>query len=120
MTDPTAAAATAASAGVGALILATLGVEPQALLWGAVGASIGLTVAPPSSRMRAWATFAAVVLLSALAGTYVAHEHMADSTVARNAVSAAVAALFHPLFTAAVAGVPSLVQRLTDRIGGAR
>ena len=34
MTDPTAAAATAASVEIGVLTLTTLGVEPQALLWG--------------------------------------------------------------------------------------
>jgi len=118
--DPTAAAATAASAGIGALVLTTLGVEPQALLWGGIGASIGVTVAPQAGRVRAVLTFAAVVLLSALFGTYLAHEHLAGSTVARNACSAALGCLFHPLFSAAVAGLPTLVAKITDRIGGAR
>jgi hypothetical protein len=118
MTDPTVPIATAASAGLGAMILATLGVEPQALLWGAVGASIGLTVAPASGRVRAVLMFCAVVMMSALAGTYFAEHHMAGSIVARNAAAAATAALFHPLFTAAVAGLPALVARLTDRLGG--
>lgn len=120
MSDPTAAAATAAGAGVGALILSTLGVEPQALLWAAVGASIGVTLAPASGRVRSMLTFMAVVLLSSLAGTYVAHEHLAGSVVARNAVSAGVAMLFHPLFTAAVSGVPAVVASLAARLGGAK
>lgn len=120
MTDPTTTAATATSAGLGAMILATLGVEPQALLWGAVGASIGLTVAPPASRWRAMLTFTAVVMLAALAGTYVAEHHAEGSAVVRNASAAAVAALFHPLFQAAVAGVPQLIAILTARFGGNR
>jgi len=118
MSDPTAAAAIAASAGIGALVLTTLGVEPQALLWGGIGASIGITVAPQTGRVRAVLTFAAVVLLSALFGTYLAYAHLAGSAVARNACAGALGALFHPLFTAAVAGVPSLVSRLTARFGG--
>jgi hypothetical protein len=118
--DPTAAAATAASAGIGALILTTLGVEPQTLLWAGIGASVGVTAAPQASRARAVFTFAAVVLLSALFGTYIAHEHLAGSALARNFCSAVIGGLFHPLFSAAIAGVPSLVTKLTDLIGGAR
>lgn len=118
MSDPTMTAATATSAGLGAMILATLGVEPQALLWSAVGASIGLTVAPPASRWRAMLTFTAVVMLAALAGTYVAEHHAAGSTVVRNASAAAVAALFHPLFQAAVSALPQLLSALTARFGG--
>lgn len=120
MTEPTSAAASAVGAGAGALILSMLGVEAQALLWAAVGASVGITLAPQSGRLRAALTFGSVVLLSALAGTYVAHEHLAGSVVARNAISAATAMLFHPLFTAAVAGVPALVASIAARIGGAR
>ena len=118
MTDPTAPVAIAASAGLGAMILATLGVEAQSLMWGAVGASIGLTVAPPASRWRAMLSFVAVVMLSALAGTYIAEHHGAGSAVVRNAAAAAVAALFHPLFQAAVAGVPQLIAMITARLGG--
>ena len=120
MTDPTAPVATAASAGLGAMILATLGVEPQALLWGAVGASIGLTVAPQASRWRAMLTFCAVVMLAALAGTYIAAHHADGSAVVRNAGAAAVAALFHPLFQAAVSALPQLLSALTARFGGNR
>lgn len=118
MTDPTAAAATAASAGIGALVLTTLGVEPQALLWGGIGASIGITVAPQTGRVRSVLTFGAVVMLSAVFGTYLAHVYGSGSSVARNACAAALGAMFHPLFSAAVAGLPNLITRLTDRIAG--
>lgn len=71
MPDPvstSASAATAASTGVSALVLALLGVDIQALALGLVGAILGLGFAPPAHWLHATARFGASTIFAAVCG----------------------------------------------------
>lgn len=115
--EPTTSIVSATGAGVGALIMAAIGVEPQPIFWALIGATLGLSLAGDSGRLRAIAVFACVVLSSALVGTLMAEAYFADGKGWRNAISLVIAALFHPLFSAFVAAVPGLIQAGLRRIG---
>lgn len=117
MTEPTSTTAAAGYA-FGAVFVALVGVEPQALVWGVVGAVIGLTFAPPTGRFRAGLVFLAVAFASAALGTWAAEYWHSGSHVARNAWSLGVAVLFHPLFAALVQAVPAAVQAFVSRKAG--
>jgi hypothetical protein len=105
---------------IGATLLALTGVEPQPIFWAVVGATIGLSFAPSTSRLRAVVAFVAVVLLSALGGTFLASVGFeiapAFVSLARNTFSATLAVVFHPLTTALVNAVPTIVAKLIERI----
>lgn len=118
MTEPTGAIAAATGAGVGAMILATLGVEPQALMWGGVGATFGVTLAPPASRMRTALTFCAVVMMAAMFGKWGAHVWWSGSDVARNGMAMVSGLFFHPAFSVAVNLLPRIGEALIARFGG--
>jgi len=107
----------AAGAGVGAAIVSVLGVEPQALVYGFIGASIGFSFAPSLGRFRATCLFVAVVMACALLGTWGAVRFFESSTTARNGVSLILAIVFHPLLSALVANVPSVMDSLLRKIG---
>ena len=112
MAEPTTTAAGAAAAGVTALFMALLGIEPQALVWGLVGAVFGLSFAPQSGRVRAALVFIAVAFAAALLGTWAAEFWHAGSRIARNGWAMALAAAFHPLLAAFVQAVPAALQAL--------
>lgn len=100
-----------------ASVLATLGVDPATLVWGLVGATLGLSLAPKdASRMRSALIFSAVVLAAALIGTVVA-EHYGKGILWRNLIAMGMACLFHPLLTLLVAQLPDMVQAARERIG---
>lgn len=109
MADATQTVIEAAAAGLGAATLAIIGVEPQALLWGAVGAFMGMTFAAPAGRMRAALTFLAVVLACAELGTWAALKWFDALPVARNGSALTLGVLFHPLLAALVAKLPQIV-----------
>lgn len=118
MSEPTTLGTTGAAA-AGALFVALIGIEPQALVWSLVGAVFGLSFAPPSGRMRAALVFLAVALASALLGTWAADYLHAGSRIARNAWSLGIASAFHPLLAAFVQAVPAALQALIRaRTGG--
>lgn len=109
----------AAAAGVGALFMSVVGVEPQALVWGFVGAVFGLTFAPASGRARAALVFVAVAFAAALLGTWAADFWHTGSRIARNGWAMALAAGFHPLLAAFVQAVPAMFQAFTrTKTGG--
>jgi phage-related minor tail protein len=68
--------------------------------------------------------FVAVVLLSALAGTFLAsigfNISVAFVPLARNAFSALIAMVFHPLTTAAVNALPQIAQWIISRLPGGK
>lgn len=101
-----------------ALFVAFVGVEPQALIWGIVGAVIGLTFAPPTGRVRAAMVFGAVAFASAALGTWASEYWHGGSHVARNAWAMVIATVFHPLFAAVVQAVPAAVTAFVNRKAG--
>jgi hypothetical protein len=113
MGEPATSAATAIGsalgAGLGAMVLNTLGVHPQALLWALIGATLGMSLAPQASRMRAVAVFACVVLSSALLGTWVARTYADGSLIASDVVALLLAIAFHPLLIAFLNGAPAFL-----------
>ncbi len=118
MAEPTVTAGGAVAAGVTALFVAMVGIEPQALVWGLVGAVFGLSFAPQSGRVRAALVFIAVAFAAALLGTWAAEFWHADSRVARNGWSMALGAAFHPLLAAFVQAVPAALQALVRAKSG--
>lgn len=105
---------------LGAAFVALTGIEPQPIFWAVVGATIGLSFAPATTRPRAVVVFVAVVLLCALGGTFLASVgiEIAPTFVplARNTFSALLAMLFHPLVTALVNSLPAFAQWVIDRL----
>ena len=115
MAEPSAVAATAA--GVTAVTVAVLGVEPQALLWAAVGCTIGLTFASAAGVLRATLTFLAVVLVCAAAGSWAAVEWFHGLPLARNSLAAGLGIVFHPLVATVVSKMPDIWQGILRRLG---
>lgn len=110
MTETTPAFAAAATSGLVALSVSLLGVEPQALLYGAVGAVLGLSFAPEAPKLRAALTFTLVVLAGAALGTWAAVEWFTGLVAARNGMALALAAAFHPLLSSIVGKLPEIID----------
>lgn len=115
--EPTASIAIATSAGFAAIFMSAIGIEPQPVFWGLIGATLGLSLATQVGRWRAVAVFVCVVLTSALVGTLIATGYFQGSTGWRNVTSLIVAVFFHPIFSALVAAVPGIVQAGLRRLG---
>lgn len=116
--DPTAQAVHATAAGISALIVSILGVEPQVIVWGMVGATIGASFAPPSSRLRAIAVFIAVSLACSALGKWGAVFAFEGSATARNGLACIMAVFFHPMTTIAVQRLPDLLDRISAWLPG--
>lgn len=123
MSEAAAQAATAAGAGVGAVVVALIGVEPQVLFWSLVGCGLGIPLAPPAGRARAAITFVLAALASALLGTFTAAEMIGlDAPAARLSLATRGLTLvlgigFHPLMSVVVASIPSIWEGLLRRLG---
>lgn len=105
--------------GASGLLIAALGVEPQAIAWALVGSILGLTLAKPASRGYAVALFIASTLACALLGTVLAEQYFSNSAPSRNVCAVVLAAGFHPMFEAFIKQVPSFVAAAIARIRGA-
>lgn len=116
--DPTHEMTISAAAGVAAVVVATLGVHPQEVMWGMVGSVVGASFAPPASRWRAVAVFIATTLACALFGEWLAVEFLGGGMLARNGSACGLAIVFHPLLTIIVQRLPVLADALAGRIGG--
>lgn len=116
MPDPTGAASAAVGAGVGAVFVAVIGVEPQVLVWSFVGAVFGVPFAPPAGRMRSILVFLSTVMACALLGSWAAENWHAGSHRARDAWAMGLGVVFHPLLATLVQMVPSVVQALVQAI----
>ncbi len=112
----TAEFAAAIATGVTTFTIATLGVEPQALVVAAMGAGAGMAIAPGLGRWRAAITFVSVICLCAVVGTALASAY-GGGNIARNATSGLLAAVFHPLFSVAVQRLPELFDGAMRKIG---
>ena len=115
--DVTAAGAACLSAGVSACVVTMIGVEPQALFWGFLGAAFGLTWAAEAGRVRAALVFLAVVCGSALAGTAVSAQWFNSAAVHRNLCALVLGAMAHPLLSAFVGQIPKVVQGWAKKVG---
>ena len=115
--EPTATVVGATSAGVGAFVMAMIGVEPQPIFWALIGATFGLSFAAETGRLRSVAIFVCVVLTAALVGSLIAEAYFANSNGWRNSASWLVAAFFHPLFSALAGALPGIVQAGLRRFG---
>ena len=113
-------AAQATAAGVVAVVVGALGVHPQVLGYALTGAAVGTLAAPAVGRWRAMFLFGAVVALSALGGTWVSVRWFNGDRLHADVAASVLAMLFHPLFTAVVAGIPSLGAWLASRITGGK
>lgn len=119
MAEPTVTAGGAVAAGITAVFVALIGIEPQGVVWSLVGAVFGLSFAPQVGRWRAALLFLAVAFAAALLGTWAADYWHAGSRIARNGWAMALAAAFHPLLAAFVQAVPAALQALVRaRTGG--
>ena len=114
MTEPTSAAIGAA---LGAGLLATLGIEPAPIFWAFVGASLGMSVAASTGRLRAGSIFAAVALTCSLLGSWFAAKYFGGETISRNACSCILAMFFHPLLQTATLRIPLLVDAFFKKLG---
>lgn len=121
--SPTEAVGQASLTGASALILAALGLEPQAIVWGIVGAVLGVSLAKPATRTYSILLFFAATLTCALLGSVLAAEYFASKIGPRNALIVAIGAAFHPLLQAFIAAIPDFVSWLIGaikrRFGGA-
>jgi hypothetical protein len=117
MSDITSVVAGSAFAGVSAITLQLLGVEPQSLVYGAIGAGIGTTAAPALGRIRAVFMFVCIVCLCAVAGTVLAQLYWGNSNVWRNLIAGSLAAIFHPLFSAVVVKIPEALDGAMRKVG---
>jgi hypothetical protein len=119
MTDVTVPVAAAAGAGIGAVIVNLLGVEPQVLLAAGAGAFLGIPFAPPTGRIRAAAVFITVVIASALLGSWAASEFFSEARLmtATKGCSLLIGWTFHPLASVIVAGIPDLWNGLLRKYG---
>lgn len=112
----TAEFAAAIATGVTTFTIATLGVEPQALVVAAMGAGAGMAIAPGLGRWRAAITFISVISLCAVVGTAIASAY-GGGNIARNATSGILAALFHPIVSVIVQRIPEAVDGFMRKLG---
>ena len=120
MANFTTGATDSTAAAIGAAVLAASGLDPQTLLWSACGSTIGMTLAPQTSRYRAIALFVAVMFFCAMVGDLFALHYFGTHPQVshwRNGASAASAAVFHPIFQAVTQNVPSIFEWLLKRAG---
>lgn len=122
MSEGAVQAAAAAGAGVGAVVVSLIGVEPQVLFWAMVGAGVGIPFAPPAGRFRAGAVFVLVVLASALLGTWCSLELLTTPAPERQAFaskgfSLVLGLAFHPLTSVVVASIPRVWAGLLRKFG---
>lgn len=116
MSEPTSTIATAVATGVTTFVVATLGVEPQALFAAGMGAGAGMAIAPGLGRWKAAVTFLCTIGLCAVVGTWMAQAYGGGS-IARNAAAAVLAAVFHPLFSVAIQRIPEIFDGLMKKVG---
>lgn len=79
MTQPIEALAGGIAAGVSAITVAALGIEPQPIAWVAFGASLGIVSTEPAGRARTIVVFVATVAAGALIATVVSKHYGWDS-----------------------------------------
>lgn len=125
MNDPASAAAASSAAsaisvaasGAGAAVLSALGIEPAALFWALLGASLGMSFAAATGRVRTVVVFASVVLVCSLLGAWLAQRYFSGEMLSRNMLACLCAVFFHPALNAAVTRLPAALDGLMRRFG---
>lgn len=117
MTETLPSVAGAAVAGLGAGVLAALGLEPAPMFWALVGAALGMSFAAATTRGRAAAVFIAVVLSCSLFGAWLAQRYYGGEPLSRNAFACLLAIAFHPLLNAAITRLPAAIDGLMRKFG---
>lgn len=107
---PSAAAAGLSSGIVGA-VLVGLGITWPAVIWGVCGCIVGLSWAPATGRLRAFALFGAASLLSAKAGAVGALLWFAGSDNVAGGLAAASGIIFHPSLAVVVNKLPDIITK---------
>lgn len=115
MAELTTTAAGAVAAGAGASILTALGLEPAPLFWALIGATLGITFAAATTRVRAGVVFVGVVLSCSLFGSWLAQRYMGGEQLSRNAFACVLAMFFHPLVSLALTKFPALWDAIVVR-----
>jgi hypothetical protein len=119
MSDPTTTVAGAVTAGAVTAVFTSLGLEPQPVFWALVGAAIGVSAAPASSKARSVILFVTVVLACSLLGSAAAQGLAQGTQIQRNAAACFLAMVFHPLSAAVIQALPGFVNWLLNwRRGG--
>lgn len=114
MADFTQTATEATAAAIVAGMLATAGVEPQALIYAGFGATLGMGATPPAGRMRTVCMFVAVALMCAALGTFIEHHYYPGERAVRNFTAGISAALAYPVLGAIMANVPPFIANALD------
>ena len=109
MSDLTSSAPSIAAAGISTAIATTIGIAPHTLMFCMCAATFAALASPQASRTRTAFLFVAVVMLSALFGTYLAHEFKGGSLAAANTYGAIIAMFFYPFFNAISAAIPQIL-----------
>ena len=117
MPDLTTVAAASVVTAVATVTAATLGVDPQSLVYGAIGAGIGSTAAPSVGKIRSVLLFLCVVCLCAVTGTALAQLYWGSSPLWRNLIAGGFAAIFHPLFSAVIVKIPEALDGILRKVG---
>lgn len=110
-------------AAVAAVIVATIGIEPQVLWWACIGTAAGGLLSKPSERQQQQTALVGLLkfivgsLLAALIGTYIGHAHLDQQTMTANTIAALLAAFLQPIFTAAGKAIPRAFDGVLGKLG---
>ena len=117
MTQPIEALAGGIAAGVSAITVAALGVEPQPIAWVAFGASLGIVSTQPAGRARTVVVFVATVAAGALIAT-VAAKHYGWDNGWRNLAALGLGAFFPVIKDRLGRVAPKVIDGTLKRIVG--
>jgi hypothetical protein len=98
------------------MVLNTLGVHPQALLYAGVGAGFGLLLTRAESRARAFAFWALTTLAGALLAHIMAAQVGGDGAT-RNGIALVLGMVFPALRERAMALAPTILDAVLRRLG---
>lgn len=112
---PIEAAAASVAAGVSAITVAALGVEPQPMAWVAFGAAMGIVTTKPAGRTRTVVVFVATVASGALLATVAARYYGLDGHW-RNLLAWGLGAFFPVIKERLGLYVPRALDKLLARI----
>ena len=116
MADLTTEAVSSVAAAAVGLTTAILGLEPQVLLFAAMGGFVGMAIPAKLGLPKAVIAFLCVMCLAGAAGTWFA-QAMQSTPAARNLVAAGVAFAFQPLTAILVQRLSSVVDAALKRMG---
>lgn len=117
MTQPIESVAGGIAAGVSAITVAALGIEPQPIAWVAFGAGLGIVSTQPTGRARTLVVFVATVAAGALISTVVAKHYGWDNGW-RNMMALGLGAFFPMIKMRLAVIAPKVIDGTLKRILG--